>query len=146
MGVRFTFSPKIDFEGMVGGKRKDRLINASKGLIFPVRWHEPFGLAIIESLYYGCPVFATPYGSLPELVHAESGYLSDTKEELIRAIQQAGDYNRQKCHEYARDLFNSRKMAENYIVKYEQILNGRLLNNKAPFLNKAQTGKYLDWR
>ena len=68
MGIRFTFSPKVSFAGMVGGVEKDRLLNDSKGLIFPVRWHEPFGIALIESLYYGCPVFGTPYGSLPELI------------------------------------------------------------------------------
>ena len=33
-----------------------------------MRWHEPFGIALIEALYFGCPVFGTPYGSLPEIV------------------------------------------------------------------------------
>ena len=53
------------------------LLNASRGLIFPVRWHEPFGLAVIESLYFGCPVFATPYGALPELVQEVLDKLAD---------------------------------------------------------------------
>ena len=73
MGMRFTFSTKVGFEGMVGGQTKFDLLNGSKGLIFPVKWHEPFGLAIIESLYFGCPVFGTPYGSLPELVTSDFG-------------------------------------------------------------------------
>ena len=47
MGFRLTLSPKIHFAGMVGGEEKLRLLNGSKGLIFPVRWHEPFGLAVI---------------------------------------------------------------------------------------------------
>ena len=58
-GFRFTFSRQIHFHGMVGGEQKNSLLNGSRGLIFPVRWHEPFGLAIIESLYFGCPVFST---------------------------------------------------------------------------------------
>lgn len=65
MGFRLTLSPRVKFYGMVGGGEKLRLLQGSKGLIFPVRWHEPFGLAIIESLYFGCPVFGTPYGALP---------------------------------------------------------------------------------
>ena len=60
MGVRFTLTPRARFYGMVGGRDKDLLLNRSKGLISPVRWHEPFGLSTIESLFYGCPVFATP--------------------------------------------------------------------------------------
>ena len=53
---------------MVGGTNKTKLLNQSKGLLFPVRWHEPFGLAILESLHYGCPVFGTPRGSCLKLV------------------------------------------------------------------------------
>lgn len=67
-GIRLTFWPSIGFHGMVGGALKMQLLAASRGLIFPVRWHEPFGLAIIESMYFGCPVFATPYGAIPELI------------------------------------------------------------------------------
>ncbi|MEF9931013.1 MAG: glycosyltransferase, partial [Bacteroidales bacterium] len=53
---------------MIGGEQKLNILKESKGLIFPVIWNEPFGLAITESLYCGAPVFGTPYGSLPELI------------------------------------------------------------------------------
>ncbi len=145
MGMRFTFSPKIGFEGMVGGEKKDRLLNGSKGLIFPIRWHEPFGLAIIESLYYGCPVFGTPYGSLPELVNDEVGFLSNKQSELTEAIQQVESYSIQHCHEYARDRFNSKRMTLDYVKKYEQVLNGETLSPTTPQLRKKQDEKYLDW-
>ncbi len=59
MGLRVTFTKYATFYGMVGGDKKLEILNGSKGLIFPVLWHEPFGLAIIESLYYGCPVLGT---------------------------------------------------------------------------------------
>jgi len=49
-GFRFTLSPSIHFYGMVGGEQKMGLLRESSGLIFPVRWHEPFGLAVIERL------------------------------------------------------------------------------------------------
>lgn len=68
MGLRITLTPHVRFHGMLGGDGKNAIINSSKGLIFPVLWHEPFGLAIVESLYFGCPVFGTPFGSLPELL------------------------------------------------------------------------------
>jgi glycosyltransferase involved in cell wall biosynthesis len=145
MGIRFTFSPKISFAGMVGGSKKNQLINHSKGLVFPVRWHEPFGLAIIESLYYGCPVFGTPYGSLPELVIPEVGYLSNKKDDLAKAVLTADLYSRKTCHEYARDVFNSERMAQEYLKKYEQVISGTSLNVSAPRLEKIQEEKFLDW-
>ncbi len=142
MGIRFTFSQKASFYGMIGGVRKDSLLNISKGLIFPVLWHEPFGLAIIESLYFGAPVFGTPYGSLPELVNPKVGFLATNQQSLIEAVQ-SNDFSHQLCHEYASDLFNSKIMAKNYLIKYEQVLNHHSLNKTAPFLQEFPTSKYL---
>ena len=145
MGIRFTFSPRIKFVGMVGGEEKYRFLNGSKGLIFPVRWNEPFGLAIIESLYYGCPVFGTPYGSLPELVKPEIGFLSNKSQELVQAILNVGSYSPKACYEYARDEFNSKRMAIDYLKKYEILLSGKTLNQDQPQLKEVQSEKFLDW-
>ena len=145
MGMRFTFSTKAGFEGMVGGQTKFDLLNGSKGLIFPVKWHEPFGLAIIESLYFGCPVFGTPYGSLPELVTSDFGYLSANSNELAEAVLAADNYSRKRCHEYAREEFNSKQMALAYIQKYERVMAGVPLNTKPFELVNPSEEKWLAW-
>lgn len=146
MGIRFTFSPKISFAGMVGGKEKYDLINGSKGLVFPVKWNEPFGLAIIESLYYGCPVFGTPYGSLPELVTEDVGYLSNNSDELAESVLNFNNFSRKRCHEYVMEEFNSKKMALEYLKKYDKVISGDKLNTNPPKLLKLQEQKWLDWK
>ena len=118
MGIRVTLDPRVLFEGMVGGEQKSRLINGSKALLFPVRWNEPFGLAVVESLYFGCPVFGTPYGSLPELVTPEFGFLSNKQSELVEALSHVEEYYRLKCHEYICDNFTSVHMAQNFLPWY----------------------------
>lgn len=146
MGFRLTLSPKIRFAGMVGGEEKLQLLGKSKGLVFPVRWHEPFGLAIVESLYFGAPAFATPYGSLPELVIPDVGFLSCSCSELRRATEAADGYSRQRCHEYARETFSSDRMAAGYAACYERVLNGETLNPEQPLQRKAPgEGKFLPW-
>ncbi len=145
-GIRFTFSPRIIFHGMVDDKKKAALLNKSKGLIFPVLWNEPMGLAVIESLYMGCPVFGTPYGSLPELISSEVGFLSNKSEELADAVLNADKYNRKVCHEYAGDNFNSMKMAKDYLEKYELILSGKKLNKKPPKFIKELNKKEFLWQ
>ncbi|MDE3125060.1 MAG: glycosyltransferase [Bacteroidota bacterium] len=145
MGFRFTFSPRIHFYGMVGGEEKYRLLTQSKGLVFPVRWHEPFGIALTESLYFGCPVFGTPYGSLPEIIQSDVGFLSSSSQELSKAIENSDTYSRIRCHEYARDVFNADKMADAYIEKYEKVMNGQQLHTKAPQLLSIQQEKFLAW-
>jgi len=114
-------------------------------LIFPVRWHEPFGLALTESLYFGCPVFGTPYGSLPEIITPEVGFLSNSSADILEKIKDVSSYSRAYCHEYALELFNSRKMAQSYLDKYLKVLNGEQLNVMSPKLVEQQTIKLLDW-
>ncbi|WP_114781689.1 glycosyltransferase [Botryobacter ruber] len=146
MGMRFTFSPRISFCGMVGGEEKLQLLNGSKGLVFPVRWHEPFGLAITESLYFGCPVFGTPYGSLPEIVNKEVGYLTTSTSDLAQALENSSSYSRSACHQYVVDVFSARKMAEAYLEKYQQVIEGKKLNAEPPRLKQVQTEKFLPWQ
>lgn len=132
MGLKINFSPYAKFYGMLSNNEKAKVINKSKGLIFPVLWDEPFGLAIIESMYYGCPVFGTPYGSLPELIKDFCGVLSDNSLELSQAIKNHNDFNKTEINRYVADNFNSEIMALNYIEKYEKVLKGETLNKSKP--------------
>ena len=131
-GFRFTWQTNVRFHGMVGGHRKFSMLNASKGMIFPVRWYEPFGLAIVESLFFGCPVFATPYGAIPELVPPECGTLSRSVSALAEALGQAAEFSAQACHAQARDEFNATEMARGYVRKYEQVLDRQHLHATVP--------------
>lgn len=151
MGLRITLSPHVRFHGMVSDDGKKALLQNSRGLIYPVLWHEPFGLSIIESLYFGCPVFGTPYGSLPELLgqdprshahrkwqgeveafHSEFGFLSSNKAELVDAIREANSFNRQKCQDYVAANFSAERMARDYTSLYEKILDGQYLHQDPP--------------
>lgn len=108
------------------------MINASKVLLFPVLWHEPFGIAITESLYFGCPVFGTPYGSLPELVTPAVGFLSNSYSALSEALKEIDSYDRNVCHEYVCDQHTSKEMTKKYLEYYEKVLNGETINRERP--------------
>lgn len=142
-GIRLTFDPNAHFCGMVGGVEKNNLLQNSNALLFPVLWNEPFGLAIVESLYFGCPVFGTPYGSLPELVSPEVGFLSNQKSSLVEAVKNLTQFSRKTCHEYAVENFSSGKMAKQYVQCYEKVLNGISINYVNPMLNQIQPQKFL---
>ncbi len=145
MGFRLTLSQRIKFHGMVGGEHKHALVQGSKGLVFPVIWHEPFGIAITESLYFGCPVFGTPYGSLSELVSEDVGFLSNSSSELALAIENVDDYSRKRCHEYARDQYNASGMTRDYLALYARVMNGEQLNEHSPTLLNTSESRKLPW-
>jgi glycosyltransferase involved in cell wall biosynthesis len=128
---------------MKGGVEKNNLLKGSKGLIFPVLWNEPFGLSIVESLYFGCPVFGTPYGSLNEIIQPSVGITSNSLSTLVDAVQNAGQFNPKVCHDYMMAHFTSTQMASNYLNKYEMVLNGHTLNQVPPVLKEIQTVKFL---
>ncbi len=146
MGWRFTFDTHVSFKGMVDNQSKAKHLNKSKGLIFPVLWDEPFGLAVIESLYFGCPVFATPYGALPELLNNKVGLLSNKKSVLIEALKISDHFNKKSCHEYAQEQFSAMKMTKDYLKIYDQVMNGEVLNERHPTLLKKQEEKYLPFK
>ncbi|NOZ47914.1 MAG: glycosyltransferase family 4 protein [Chlorobi bacterium] len=131
-GKKLSFNKKIVYHGMMGGGKKNKIIQHSDALLFPIRWHEPLGLAILESLYFGCPVIGTKYGSLPELISEDMGFLSNSYSEMINAVNHINQFNRKKCHEFVCDNFSARKMTEDYLILYEKILNGEKLNRQQP--------------
>ncbi len=136
MGFRLTLSPRVHFHGWVGEEEKRRVLAGSKGLVYPVRWREPFGLALVESLYFGCPVFGTPYGSLQEIVSPEVGFLSTDAVELAEAVRGASRFEARRCHAHAVERFGSRAMTDRYLEAYERVIAGESIHARP--LRRAQ--------
>ena len=134
-GTKFTLDPRIRYCGMVGGEEKNTIIAHASALLFPVTWDEPFGLALIEAMYHGCPVIGTPYGSLPEIISKDVGKLSTSMQELIAAAKDHSQFNRKYCHDYVMTYFTSVQMTGRYLTLYEKVLAGEMLNASDPFFN-----------
>jgi hypothetical protein len=138
MGFRFTPDLHAHFHGMVDDEFKKLKITKSRGLVFPVLWNDPCPLSIIESLYWGAPVFGTPYGSLPELVPNEVGFLSADSDELAEAMKNSDQWKPKVCRDYAFENFNSKKMALKYLEIYERVIDGEVLNESIPTLQEPE--------
>jgi glycosyltransferase involved in cell wall biosynthesis len=122
----------VRYYGMLGGAEKRDLLAKARCLIFPVRWHEPFGIALIEALVSGAYVAGTPYGSLPEIATPEVGILSANAGELTEAVKNPGKFSPQKCRERVlRGGFTHLDMTKKYLKFYEQVLtHGSLLEKR----------------
>jgi glycosyltransferase involved in cell wall biosynthesis len=138
MGFRFSTDLHARFHGMVDDDFKKHKITKSRGLVFPVLWNDPCPLSIIESLYWGSPVFGTPYGSLPELVPDEVGFLSANSDDLAEAMKDSGQWKPKVCRDYAIENFNSKKMALKYLEIYERVIDGEVLNESIPTLQEPE--------
>jgi glycosyltransferase involved in cell wall biosynthesis len=122
-----SFDPRFQFHGMVGGWRKAVLFANARALLFPIRWEEPFGLVVVESLLAGSPVIATPRGSMPELVHPDVGFLCETDDEFGAAFEGVRSIPPKRCREYAAEHFAIEKTTRQYVELYRRVLDGETL-------------------
>jgi glycosyltransferase involved in cell wall biosynthesis len=124
----------VHYRGMLGQHGKTRLLSRARCLVFPVRWHEPFGNAVTEALASGCFVAATPYGSLPEILTPETGVLSARASELAEVLRHPGRFQPRACRQRVlAGQFTHLDMARDYIAYYERVLtHGRLGEKEEP--------------
>ncbi|MEC7277600.1 MAG: glycosyltransferase [Bdellovibrionota bacterium] len=131
-GRTFLPSRYVVSHGMVGGDEKLEILKKTDALLFPVRWHEPFGIAIIEAMAMGSPVFGSPYGSLPELINEDTGFICHNKFELLEKILINKDFKRSSIRAYTQEKFSISRLTDDYINAYERIINGESLNREIP--------------
>lgn len=124
--VEPLLGPDARYLGEVGGEQKLRLLQDAAVLLNPLRWHEPFGMVMIESLGAGTPIVAPPRGSVPEIVdHGVTGFLADGEADMADALRQVPSLDRRACHEVARTRFSVERMVEEHLRVYEQVRSGR---------------------
>lgn len=105
-------------------EEKDRFLGRSKALLMPIRWDEPFGMVILEANACGTPVIGFNRGSLSEVIKdGVNGYLVNTFEELIEAMERVDEIDREKCRDYAKKNFSVSAMVNKYLQYYQDILS-----------------------
>jgi glycosyltransferase involved in cell wall biosynthesis len=115
--------------GFLGGDEKLKVMSQSDALIFPVRWHEPYGIAIVEAMALGLPVFGSCYGSLPELVVEGAGLTYTSHQEMIESLKEREwNFDSKWIREQAIERFNHTQQASLYLEAYERVLAGEKLN------------------
>lgn len=132
-GRWWGLSRYIHNHGIIGGTLKMKIIRSCDAMVFPVRWHEPFGIAVIEAMSQGLPVIGSHYGSLPELITKETGFIVKNREELFALVKNPGrSFDPLVIRKHVEDNFGIRKHAESYLVLYEKVIKAMELNPKEP--------------
>ncbi|MFG2066657.1 glycosyltransferase [Micromonospora tulbaghiae] len=131
--VRFFYdhvAPHVDGDrvrwvGTVAGRERDDLVASARASLFPLRWEEPGGTAVVESLSLGTPVVATARGCLPELIeHGRTGLLTGDEQELGDLVLAAGGLEPAECRREAARRFTPARMAQEYVELYDRVRTG----------------------
>jgi len=123
--VRPALGKQIEFLGELDAVEKLELLADAVGLVNPIQWREPFGMATLESLACGTPVVGCPEGAMPEIVvDGVTGFLGRTDDELVAGVRALDTIGRAACRNHVRDHFSVEKMVEGYVAVYEHLLSG----------------------
>jgi glycosyltransferase involved in cell wall biosynthesis len=113
---------RVRWVGTVTGRDRDDLVATARAALFPLRWEEPGGTAVVESLALGTPVIGIRRGCLPELVEdGRTGLLTDDEEALGELVHKAGSVDPAQCRAEAAGRFTPAVMATAYLRLYERV-------------------------
>jgi glycosyltransferase involved in cell wall biosynthesis len=113
----------VEYLGEVSGPEKLELLAGATCLLNPLCWPEPFGMVMIEALACGTPVVATPCGSVPELVDdGVTGFVRESHDELVEALGEVDELDRNTCRKVASDRFSSARMVARHVELYQSIV------------------------
>jgi glycosyltransferase involved in cell wall biosynthesis len=113
----------IEFIGSAGPEKRNELLRNASALLHPISFDEPFGLSVAEAMLCGTPVIAFNRGSMPELIKdGQTGFLVSNVEEAAESVSRVSQLDRSACRDWAIEKFSQKKMVEDYIALYHQIL------------------------
>jgi glycosyltransferase involved in cell wall biosynthesis len=113
----------VRWVGSVGGAAKAELLRTARAVVFPLRWDEPGGTAVVEALSAGVPVVGMRRGVLPELVrHGVTGWLADDEDAFADYLTRVDELDRAACRRVAEERFSPAAMAARYESLYRQVL------------------------
>jgi glycosyltransferase involved in cell wall biosynthesis len=119
-------SPNVEYIGEINDAQKPAFLSGAKATLFAIDWPEPFGLVMIESMACGTPVIAMRRGSVPEVMDdGITGFIVDNVEEAIAACRRIDTLDRAKVRAQFEKRFTSRRMAEDYLVLYRRLIDGK---------------------
>jgi glycosyltransferase involved in cell wall biosynthesis len=94
-------------------------------VLVPIRWDEPFGLVMAESMACGTPVVAYRRGAAPEIVvDGRTGYLVEPGNlgAFARATEAVDVIDPADCRTRIEEEFSAARMVERYVALYERLL------------------------
>ncbi len=118
-------SEEIRYVGEVSHEEKVQLLAGARCTLFPIRWNEPFGLVILESLACGTPVLAFNEGAAPEIIeHGKTGFICEDETGMAEAIGAVDGLSRADCRAAVEGYFSMKRCVADHLALFEQ-LTGR---------------------
>ena len=113
----------VEFIGEINDAEKPAFLSGAAALLFPIAWPEPFGLVMIEAMACGCPVIATPLGSVPEVIEdGLTGFIVESEAQAVAAVGRLGALDRGAIRTRFEQRWSAERMARDYLAIYRGLI------------------------
>jgi glycosyltransferase involved in cell wall biosynthesis len=117
---------QVTYIGELAGEATKHWYSRARATLFPIRWGEPFGMVLIESMASGTPVLAFGKGAVPEIIDdGKTGFISDSVDSMVSALRNIELIDRRACREHVQMNFSTQLMASRYAAVYEGLTGPR---------------------
>lgn len=125
--IKPHLNQNIQFIGAANPSQRNKLLGNATALLHPIKFEEPFGLSVVESMLCGTPVIAFNKGSMPELIQNKvNGFLVNNVVEAVNALKKINEIDRVHCREIAIEKFSAQNMVKQYVQLYHKIVNKKV--------------------
>ena len=115
--------PAVEYIGEISDREKSDFLSGAIGLLAPTAWPEPFGLVAIEAMACGCPAIVYDRGAVREIVEdGVTGFIVDDELGAVAAAGQLARLSRQTIRKRFESRFTARRMAEDYLAVYGDLI------------------------
>ncbi|MBK2831160.1 glycosyltransferase family 4 protein [Klebsiella quasipneumoniae] len=105
---------------LMGHVTLDLFLSSVDIVILPIKWNEPFGRVVVESILSGKIVITTPVGGISELAEILPNiYLSDNIEKDFISFL---DKEKKELTDFQEIRFNAKNIADEYLNAYEDVI------------------------
>ncbi len=129
--IKPCLTKKIQYLGELSQDKLSELYRNARACLYPIEWHEPFGLVMTESMVCGTPVIAFDRGSVPEVIKdGKTGFVVPFLDKrgkknikgLVKAIKKIDQIKREDCRKWVENHFSYQKMVDEYEKIYYQLV------------------------
>lgn len=120
----FLDDERVIHLGSIGPAERSRVLGSSAALLHPIRFAEPFGLAVIEAMACGTPVVVYRRGAMPELIdEGVTGFTVLDAAAAVDAVERAAALDRAAVRAVAERRFSVERMVDDYLAIYRRLLD-----------------------
>lgn len=121
--IKPYLSKSIRYVGMIPYNKMPTFMSQARGLLFPIKWEEPFGLVMAEAMACGTPVIAFNRGSVSEVAaHNKTGFVVKTVQEMAKGIKKIDTISRAHCRSYVDTKFSVDNMVSGYETIFAKLI------------------------